>query len=747
MEQLEDRSLLATLSIGPGGLHVPEGGTATLQVTISQMQMQPVSGTCRTVAGTAIENTDYTGFSNQSFTIPPGATFANISVYALNDIDLEGPETFSVELTSASGATIDPSASSTVVTIDNVQSGGGGGSGGALTVSLSVPSNVNEGESFTMTGSINTTGSYQVSGTIDWGVTAGEGPATFSVTTNPNGTFSVSHRYVDDGPDPGNGTPQDLQPITITGTAAPMMPGGSNLSVTGSTSTTIHNVAPTPVFDIYNYMPIGGPWWVAAGTFQDVGLTDKGSLDIDWGDGSPHVTGTGLNVGSTFSEMHRYPPDGLSYTITITITDDDTGSATYSESFPLYLLDLDNDANNNGEIAANDEPLEPDGTPGSGSPGRFISVNGDDDNENGIVDMFDLGSVSNENDLEPFELKWAPAIRPEINNYEGWKVKLQIAPYDVDMANNYPGIPNLNPHVYTTADKSSEIALVDESPYLTKTWIVNETVPSVLYLEARRTGPIGMRLLLTTPDGQEVEVDQVLFTAIPADTEVDLIIHDGQGGKAIPDADEDKTGAVTVANLNDTDADGNKDFEDSNGVVQTNIHGRNEVDLMLLEAKRPVGYVPGTGALLWPLQPERVRLWADEHKVIPAPGYDAGAGVVVLFWGANDYAPKRMWVEIISKSDSVADIQIDLSYGGKTDTVKATGVWSILSDIKFSDTNWNAVGAPWKTEMDKALRDQVSELGGTGVRQEPYQIGVGEISFPNVILFQFTVFPTMSRKN
>ncbi len=511
MEQLEDRSLLAMLSIGPSGLHVSEGGTATLQVTISQMQMQPVSGTCRTVAGTAIENTDYTGFSNQSFTIPPGATFANVSVYALNDIDLESAETFSVELTSASGATIDPSASSTVVTIDNVQTGGGGGSGGSLTVSLSVPANVNEGEPFTLTGSINTTGSYQVNGAIDWGVTAGEGPTTFSVTTNPNGTFTVSHRYVDDGPDPGNGTPQDLQAITATGTATPMMPGGGgNLSVTGSTSTTIHNVAPTPVFDIYNYMPVGGPWWVASGTFQDVGLTDKGSLDIDWGDGSPHVTGNDLNVGSTFSLMHRYPPDGLSYTITITITDDDTGSATYSKGFPLYLLDLDNDANNSDEITSADEPAEPP-TPG---PGRYIYVNDDDDNNNDVADIFDIGSVSNENDLQPFELHWAPANRPEINNYVGWHVTLQVAPYDVDMAGGYPGIPDLNPHIYETADKGSPLPLVANGAYLEKTSIVDENVPGILYLEARQAGPIGIRLLLSTPSGGEVEVDEVLFSAI-----------------------------------------------------------------------------------------------------------------------------------------------------------------------------------------------------------------------------------------
>jgi len=159
VEQLEDRSLLATLSIGPSGLHVAEGGMATLQAMLSQTQMQPVTVYYRTVAGTAIENTDYTGMTGQSVTIPPGAMFANISVSALNDMFLEGPETFSVELMGANGATVSPSPdNSTVVTIDNVQSGGGGGSGGSITVSLSLPSDVNEGQPFTMTGTINAAG-------------------------------------------------------------------------------------------------------------------------------------------------------------------------------------------------------------------------------------------------------------------------------------------------------------------------------------------------------------------------------------------------------------------------------------------------------------------------------------------------------------------------------------------------------------------------------------------------------------
>lgn len=258
VECLEGRYAPAIVSLGPLGLHVGEGGTATLQATLDQYSMEEVTIYYETVEGTAIHNIDYLGVSG-SVTIPPTALTANISIQALDDIMEEEGETFSLLLTGASGATINPQANSQVVTIDDLDSGGGSGTSGALTVNLSLPANVNEGEAFTMTGQIDAGGSYMVSGTINWGVSPGEGTSTFSVQTSPSGTFSVAYQYFDDGPNPGNGTSQDVQTITLTGTAVPMDPGGAELTVSGSTSTTIRNVNPNPVFDVFNYMPIGGP--------------------------------------------------------------------------------------------------------------------------------------------------------------------------------------------------------------------------------------------------------------------------------------------------------------------------------------------------------------------------------------------------------------------------------------------------------------------------------------------------------
>lgn len=736
LEKCEDRSLLATLGIGPTGLHVAEGASATLQATLSQASTQPVTFQFRTVAGTALENTDYVGVTSQSVTIPPGALFANISIQALQDIVMESGETFSVQLLSATGATLNPAATSTTVTIDNVQGGSGGGGSGPLVVALSLPSHVNEGELFTLTGTLTNAGYYQISGTINWGGTAGVGSNTFSVATNPNGSFTVSYRYVDDGPSPGNGTTLDVQAITLSGTATPMSPGGSTLSVTGNASTTIHNLAPAPVFDVYNQSPLGGPWWVASGTFQDVGLTDKGTLTIDWGDGSAPFTQADLTVGNTFSQTHQYPPAGQSYTITMTITDDDTGSASYSEAFSLYMLDLDNDADNSGAINDLDDAIE------AILPGRYITVNADDDNEDEIPDKDQVGPISGEDDLEPLLIRWQAASRADINNYAGYLLTLSIDSYVSE---------NPVAKLWTTADKTGEILLGNSSNGYMKVWAIGQDIiPSTLYLEALTTGPLTPRLHLRSPGGTSLEQDVVVFTARPADTDVNLIIYDGQSGKEVPEADEDVTGAVTVANLNDTDADstvsnGNskRDFEDPDGVVENRTgadkHGRNEVDLMKLQVKRPVAYSPGTFADLWLIPPGRVRLWNESTKLTPAANYDPIEGHVALSWSAGEQT-KEFWVEIISKSDSVGDVRIDFAYGGKTDTVVATGIWAVRTDQEFDDHTWNDLaGTVWRTDMDVAVGERVQKYDGTGVKPTTDVNLTAKVR--NVILFQFTVYP------
>ncbi len=774
MEKLEDRALLATLSLGPTGLHVAEGGTATLQATLSETQMQPVTLYYRTMPGTATENTDYTGVTNQSVTIPPGATFANISIQISTDSQAEPAETFSVALLGATGATINPAASSVAVTIDDVASGGSGSGGGTTTLTLSAPTNVGEGEAFSLTAQLSPPGVYQINVGVDWGATPGAGPVGFSGTTSADGSFTIAHQYFDDGPAPGNGTPQDVQSITLTGTATQFtMQGPVYYPLSGITSTTIHNVAPSPVFDIYNYMPVGGPWWKATGVYQDVGLTDRGTAVINWGDGSPDTVFTNLEVGDEFNpEVHRYPRHGLSYTITITLTDDDTGSVSYSEGFTLYLFDLDNDANDNGEINAIDEPYEP-LTPGVTppetsipGPGRHIAFNGDDDNENGVYDYLDTGPVVGEDDLEPIDVIWQKPSRPDIQNYLGWRIILTIWPYSQEAFYQ-------NPRIWLTPDKSGEPLIIHNTQQdeYAATWTVGGADPLILsnddppipadrnadelskrfYVEAGGLGSLGMRLRLRTPGpgggGQLVEEEFIAFTPFPQEL---LTIYDGQEGPAIADVDEDITGAVTVANKNNTDADEFIDNVDTSvKELRTGVdkHGRDEVDLMRLDVLR--GANGSHHIRVFSNLPERVAFWTSSTKESLLP---LGTGGEVDIYFPN-YTPKfkTIWVELKDVSSELGDVVITAHfYRLFEDKVIATGIWATMTKWEFATIDYaNLAADPWRIEMDAHLQQPVKDVfGGTGKRPNKVfdRVDVGpppeHISgFHYVILFQFEFKP------
>src|SRR5207253_9932688 len=62
----------------------------------------------------------------------------------------------------------------------------------------------------------------------------------------------------------------------------------------------------------------------------DAGAASPWSVDVDWGDGSPHTTFSKTATGSLGSQSHTYADNG-SYTVTVKVTDKDGGygSATF----------------------------------------------------------------------------------------------------------------------------------------------------------------------------------------------------------------------------------------------------------------------------------------------------------------------------------------------------------------------------------------------------------------------------------
>src|SRR5205823_2650187 len=66
------------------------------------------------------------------------------------------------------------------------------------------------------------------------------------------------------------------------------------------------------------------------GSFSDAGANDNPwSVDVDWGDGSPHTTFNEGTQGSLGSQSHTYANNGATpYVVTAKVTDKDGGSGT-----------------------------------------------------------------------------------------------------------------------------------------------------------------------------------------------------------------------------------------------------------------------------------------------------------------------------------------------------------------------------------------------------------------------------------
>ncbi|MGH7461808.1 MAG: DNA/RNA non-specific endonuclease, partial [Longimicrobiales bacterium] len=140
---------------------------------------------------------------------------------------------------------------------------------------------------------------------------------TFGDGTPGTGT-SPTHTYTD------NGT------FTVTVTATDSFGASSS----ASTTVTVNNAAP----HITAFTGPAGPHLIGAqitaqGTYTDAGAGDTHSATVNWGDGS---TSTVPADAGAFSATHAYTQSG-SFTISVTLTDDDGGSATAGAAAPVVV--------------------------------------------------------------------------------------------------------------------------------------------------------------------------------------------------------------------------------------------------------------------------------------------------------------------------------------------------------------------------------------------------------------------------
>jgi hypothetical protein len=137
----------------------------------------------------------------------------------------------------------------------------------------------------------------------------------------------------------------DLQNFTVDASILGLHFAGGSASVIGDTasvSLTVNNVAPAvaPLVLSASSIDEGGSVTVD-GTFTDPGTLDTHEVVIDWGDGSAHTVINLTGGERTFSAPHQYGDDNQAgaasgqYTITATVTDDDTGSHSASATIAV----------------------------------------------------------------------------------------------------------------------------------------------------------------------------------------------------------------------------------------------------------------------------------------------------------------------------------------------------------------------------------------------------------------------------
>ncbi len=147
---------------------------------------------------------------------------------------------------------------------------------------------------------------------VDWG----DGTRQTNSLAASATTFSVSRQFLDDNP---TGTPSDTYTVNVS-------LSGVTGSASATTSLTITNVPPSFVSLAMPGPVVAGTASSLVGVFADPGVLDTFTLIVDWGDGLRQTNNLGAGVTS-FNLSHTFASSG-NYTVSATLTDDDTGTTT-----------------------------------------------------------------------------------------------------------------------------------------------------------------------------------------------------------------------------------------------------------------------------------------------------------------------------------------------------------------------------------------------------------------------------------
>ena len=151
--------------------------------------------------------------------------------------------------------------------------------------------------------------------TVNWG--DGSPSEEYNTPAGNNIPFNLFHTYLDDNP---TGSASDQYLLTVSVSDGPAVDSESQNITVNNLAPFINSVSASPA------AITAGQSTAISGTFGDTGTQDSFMVLINWGDGSQP---TQLNIGAgstTFNSDHQYNATGT-YTIGVTVRDDDTGES------------------------------------------------------------------------------------------------------------------------------------------------------------------------------------------------------------------------------------------------------------------------------------------------------------------------------------------------------------------------------------------------------------------------------------
>ncbi|HPY89220.1 MAG TPA: hypothetical protein PLT23_00740 [Lentisphaeria bacterium] len=317
---------------------------------------------------------------------------------------------------------------------------------------------------------------FSASGAYSWSASAGsfkDGCSTgLSVTwiaPSASGEATITGAAADDAviPDGEGGTRDDSD---YTDTASVIVVKIDRLECEDVTSTTNN-----PGNNETVYLPVG---------FNDGTVTVNAFPDPEgeWPNGKPAWSG---DIQSS---------SGSTATVDTTTPGIKTVAAECGNIIKIKIcvleVDLDVDSNNDGIINDTDDSLE------ANAPGKLVYLNHDDDNMNDVEDKTENSTaVTNENDLQPMNLSFAPPT-------------LSVGKIILSATSGAS---------YIQVWKSATKGTAADKVALPKTWTLGtDTVPSTLYVEGSDTGDVTLKLAYEV-NSSEICKDEVKMGVVKID--------------------------------------------------------------------------------------------------------------------------------------------------------------------------------------------------------------------------------------